>query len=431
MKDYLKIIKKRLQDIWKKVLSVFTRFGLSFKKTFKKPTPYILFSLFISSLVFSEIAYSRNSVNLAYGFANYCQDTIISEHYDVVAFGARPVEPNDSKNFNRYSTVCRNINNAYYKQAVSFTKTVDEDGADLAFDVTVPFVDEVVEHITLGTFFDYRGESRDRNYLATIRLEIMDKSNDNIDWLNFPFEGKDASSYIPLSLAETIVSKSDGFYDNVFDLIGSKYSIELGEKKYNLSINNIYRTDTYLGPYFKATVGEPIITDLKAISSEYYSRLLIGSCSDAISIVGIQNYLGSIFEDGDSYDLYLSSVQGKKKALNTPYDFNETIKEISSNSMSNVFKTLFIFLTFFVFVIQIVVCYWFYRKHRLIWFDFIPSLVIEEVVFLILYSIFYFSLRTTIRVYIWCNLLTMIVGVLSPILLFFILMLLCRRVEND
>lgn len=431
MKDYLNIIKKTLKDIWKRIHGFFIQFFLSFKKTFKIPAPYILFSLFACSIISSEVAYSRNSMNLAYGFANYCQDTIISQHYDVVTFGARPVESNDSKNFNRFATVCRNINNAYHKQAVSFTKAVDEEGIDLNFDVTIPSVDNTFDNITIGTFFDYRGESHDRNYLATIRLEIVDKSNDNIDWLNFPFEGKDASSYIPLSLAESIVSNSNGFYNDVFDLIGSHYSLKFGGKVYNLSINNIYKTDSYLGPYFKATVGEPIITDLKAISSEYYSRLIIGSCSDAISIVGIQNYLGTIFEPGDNYELSLSSVDGRKKAIETPYDFNETIKEISSKSMSNPLKTIFLFLTLFILFAQIGISYWFHKKYRINGFDFIPTMVVEESIFLILYAFFYFSLRATIRVYIWCNLLTMMVGVVSPILLSFILVFLCRRSKND
>lgn len=431
MKNYLSIIKKTFKDIQKRISNFFARLGLSFKMTFKKPVPYILFSLFFCSLFFSEVAYCKNPINLAYGFANYCQDTIITQKYDVVTFGARPIEPNDSINFKRYSTACRNINNVYYKQAISFTKAVDKDGIDLLFDLSLPTSGKTIKKITLGTFFDYRNESRDRNFLATIRLEIIDKSNDNIDWLNFSFEGKNASSYIPLSLAETIVSNSNGFYTDVIDLIGSHYSLTLNGKKYNFSINNIYRTDSYLGPYFKATVGEPIITDLNAISSEYYSRLLIGSCSDAISIVGIQNYLGSIFENGDNYELFLSSTDGRKKDLEIPYNFNETIKGISSKTMPNVLRVIFLFLTLFVSIAQICVCYWFYIKHRIQGFDFIPMMVFEELVFLIFYVFFYFIFKTTIRVYIWCNLLTMVVGVLSPILILFILLFIYRSKKND
>lgn len=431
MKDYLQLVNITIKNCWIKIGYFFVCFWSSFKKTFKKPIPYFIFSLFICSIVCSEIAYSRNSINLAYGFANYCQDTIISQQYDVVTFESNIIEPNDSKNFNRYSFACRNINKTYYQQAVAFNKASNEDGTDLLFRITSTSNAHTLQNVSLGTFFDYRGENLNSDYLATIRLEKMDKSNDNIDWLNFPFEGKDASSYIPLSLATEIVSNSNGIYNDVLDLIGTYYCLELGEKKYNLSINNIYRTDSYLGPYFKASVGEPIITDLKTIFSEHYSKLIIGSCSDAISIVGIQNYLGTIFEDGDDYKLSLCSVDGRKKEIMTPYDFNEAIKEMSSKSMSNPLKTIFLFLTLIIIISEIIICYWVHRKYKYKVFDFIPTIVFEEIFFLIVYVCFYITLKSTIRVYIWCNLFTMIIGILSPVLISFVIKAICRRDIDD
>ncbi|MGM9814112.1 MAG: hypothetical protein ACI32C_04375 [Candidatus Enteromonas sp.] len=351
----------------------------AFQKTKKTPYPYVLFLLFLFTLSFSWIGscYSKN--NLAYGFANYCQHSIISGENESVVFRALPKNQEDETVKKEFSQAVFSVNENYRKQATSFLCPVTDTGDKLPFSVSTETAN--AGNVFLADFIDYFSEEYNRTFLATVRLEVLDKRNENISFRNFPFKGKDASSYIPLSLAEKIVASSNGAYSDVLQLIGTRLDVSASSYTYHLSINNIYRTDVYSGPMAVSAIGEAIITNLPAIYTNHSWGMFSSSCSDAISIVGIQKVIGTRFSIVERADPYFYTKEGGLFKIDLPYDFQRLVQSMGSSEPYSILSSIFLIAGVFFWIVEALVLIFLPKKNGVVAKDLCYVFIVEFLLF--------------------------------------------------
>ena len=211
----------------------------------------------------------------------------------------------------------KNIHQATY-DSMHFLSPVSGDGSIVSgrpLSISVGSNTTTFDGISCGVanYGNFNNETVGAKWLAGCNLESLFKDLEHLAWTAFPFDGKDASSFISTALADELI-KSDinDAFDSYDSLLGARLSYEMGGQIFHFSINNIYSSTSYLGPAVCLQFDNPIITDC---SSLFVNRSLSYFFSVTENVISLRENIYQLAEPKFSnlyFETYFQSKNGEK-----------------------------------------------------------------------------------------------------------------------
>lgn len=245
---------------------------------------------------------------------------------------SEPTVLDDWRENNRFSSMVSDINTYTYDGYSVLSPSNEDLSPTLGEIVWIGDKQNEISGISCGSIdvCNYIGGAVGWEYLSGITMNCLYTELENIVWSEFNFPNKEASSYIPTTLADMIIAfdENDSFqtYD---DLIGLAFGYRFVEKTLAFSINNIYDAETLYGPAVTTTFVNPIITDSKTIFDKHPVSLYAGTNRDAIVYRELVYQLGIVA--GWGYDFTSYFVDTNSRRLPSNDDTAHIIKNLTNN----------------------------------------------------------------------------------------------------
>lgn len=238
-------------------------------------------------------------------------------------------------------TFVNSMNNYTYSSSHTFLSPINHDGTNMIGSVISlsPLNEDATTSVSFDcgvvNFCNYNHEVIDSPVFSGAHLEKVFSTNETLAWRGFNFEGKDGSSFISSALADALIAADpNDQYTDYESLIGSKMIYEVDGQHYALSINNIYRADTWFGPSVSATFHYPFITDCDKLYLNNDVSLFASSIGDSGEFKELIYQLALQEDKGlDFHCYFVKSIDEKEACPEEDYLVN-LIKHASDSGSS-------------------------------------------------------------------------------------------------
>lgn len=266
----LKEIKNTLKLLCAIILTRISIFLCFSKSVFKRHEIYLLTGLCLFTCVSSSFCFKNSSVLNAWAESFLDADAIIKNNYSHYTIQSSPTEFNSADQLNDAINDLKDIHQATYDSMHFLSPVGSDNEISIGTPLKLSMNDETtaIDGVSCGVanYGNFNNETVGAKWFAGCNIESLFKDSEHLVWTLFPFEGKDASSFISTALADQLI-KSDvnDSFDSYESLLGAQLSYELDGKIFQFSINNIYSSTSYLGPAVCLQFDNPIITDCPSL----------------------------------------------------------------------------------------------------------------------------------------------------------------------
>lgn len=422
---------KKIWEIIKRYFHNFIVFILNSLKCTKEIASnwrsYVIFALFLSELCLSSIAFYDNTFLSIYADSFYISKSIIDSEYLDFTFQTYSKKI-DSKEFNRLNELIFSMNQYTYERTFTFL-SLSSHNYDSPTTGRIASISSVDDSISLelnfnsgiSTFSNYTNEWYGTKFFAGTHLEKILNSEETIFWRNFPFEGKDASSYISSDFAEYVINinPNDQFstYD---DLIGMKIKYELDNgQNYYFSVNNIYNAISYFGPAVTETLGTPIITDCSKLFTTNPVSIYSSCIGSVLDLRELFYQLGPETQNGYEFMCYYVNANGNRISCDNSQLILDDILNVGTPDYSMMQNTNIIAFVFLILIIlsQFIFVIFFSLKSKMSSKSLLVIGILFSLVFMIVDGIIFSCFGGSIIAYKLLNFVFGLCGSLIPILL--------------
>lgn len=317
-------------------LSLFWPFVTS---TFKRPEIYFLVLFSVSAVTCSSISFRNSSVLNAWAESFLEADAIINNDYSHYTIQSSAVNYETSDELRRAMSDLTAIHQATY-EAMHFLSPVDSRGENVKGSPLRLSSDTATTDLSgiscgVANFGNFNNETVGAICFAGCQLESLFKDSEHLVWTRFPFEGKDASSFISSSLADELIAfDPDDCFSDYESLLGARLSYEFDGQVFEFSINNVYRSTSYLGPAVDRQFDSPIITDCYSL---YTARDLALFFSVTDGIIQLRENIYHLSEprfSGLSFETYFMTKDGGV------VESNDSVPEVIKNLYSDYYEPI-------------------------------------------------------------------------------------------
>lgn len=327
---------------------------------------------YIVSFVFLTIFLGLSSFsNHSISYDNYCYSflkELSSSDFDW-AIG-NYIFPDGGMNVVELRNEIKNADKTYGFFRKTFTSHIvalDNDNHFFNFDCKFDDIQlEPTRLITLSDFCD--GNTLSDGKLYTIPLQMMFADN-YCDIKEYKDPLAIGSSYIPIDMANAIISSSDSL-NNYSDLLGKKYYIN----GFPFTINNVFYSNTYLAPFLLKYYGKFIVTDSSQFLDNYNLSLSSAYQADSIS----QNDYISYFKNKNVDLINFTYLKNDKWQSNDYTSFVE--EEIFSKRNINPYSNFIFWVSGFLLILEAILLIYLINKRfiykKVFWILFVLSFAI-------------------------------------------------------
>lgn len=307
-------VKQSIVSLFKKAKISFCTIYDAFRISKNNRFVYVFLTMFV--LGSGLLCYSQTTSNYSKLWANVLavSEDIKKNNYMAVCVFSSPLDntKDEKKLWDRCTTmVNRNISSI----ASSLNMSCDDEGAFISYEIYIN--NKMVSQKTIGDAVSYFGESLSPQ-MSAINVIRYDWTMDGISFNNYNFPGKEASSYIPMSLADAIIALDDeDEYTTYDDLLGEQYSIKINNEYKNFSINNIYYENKNFGKYLRVGTGSPIITNSKAVFNYGYSKSFSMFANEPIFLRRGYRFYSTPYQNDNNSNVYLNYLRKDSKLINS------------------------------------------------------------------------------------------------------------------
>ncbi|MCI1245317.1 MAG: hypothetical protein LKG11_05185 [Bacilli bacterium] len=421
IKDSWQSVKKHFHDFLSSIKLFFLSLFSSFKSTFRTIWSYFLIGLQFASLILASFAFAGNSSNAMWAYAMKIPVMISDGNYVSLLSTTGEIDRHNSALNSQYRALGLSLNEGLQYNTFSFyVPVIDGKQAEFSISVNSVLVGGSSTY-PIGDFFQYYSETVGAEYFSACQLARFDTSSVGSNFLSYSFYGKDASSIIPMSLADQMLLSlglQKGDYES---LLGIHYSISEGGNTYNFSVNNIYYEDIAFGANISKSLGCPVITNCSSLFSQYNSVLCTGLVVDGICLEREMEAYSKALDSDTGISFCLVNDYGSKTPLSFSDDMENAILTKGNNdSVLTSGTNIVLFALSSLSVLgQLVTFYFLLFKNGInsvkpcvvvSLFDFLQLCIYE----LLLFGVF----KRSIVYYYYSNIFFAAIGVIVPLIIF-------------